>query len=123
MYQSNAESPGLPDYSTDVAIDGYVQFGDSYAAGMGTGTTTSDKCRVGSNNYGKLLYRWFNNGNIPFESRVCSGDTLSGVNNQINAWSSSNVPNVGTISGKQFLRVPITFYSCLHKELYDPWGW
>ena len=34
---------------------GYVAFGDSYAAGMGTGVTSDDPCRVGSNNFAKLL--------------------------------------------------------------------
>jgi hypothetical protein len=37
-------------------IEGYVHFGDSYASGMGTGTTTGDSCRVGSSNCKCLFF-------------------------------------------------------------------
>jgi hypothetical protein len=33
-----------------ISVPGHVHFGDSYASGMGTGTTSTDSCRVGSNN-------------------------------------------------------------------------
>ncbi|KAK6065946.1 esterase family protein [Seiridium cupressi] len=81
-----------------VAIGGYVHFGDSYAAGMGTGTTSTDKCRVGSNNYGTLLYQSFADSTIPFQSTACSGDTLTGLASQISSWSTSDVSTVGTVS-------------------------
>lgn len=38
-----------------VSVTGYVHFGDSYASGMGTGTTSGDSCRVGSSNCEFLL--------------------------------------------------------------------
>ena len=40
-----------------ISVTGYVHFGDSYASGMGTGTTSSDSCRVGSNNCKSLQFR------------------------------------------------------------------
>jgi len=81
-------------------IEGYTAFGDSYAAGLGTGTTSTDSCRVGENNYGKLLHKSWNNDKIPFESKVCSGDTLIGLNRQIDGWNvkHQNESNVGTVS-------------------------
>ena len=39
-----------------ISVTGYVHFGDSYASGMGTGTTSSDSCRVGSNNCESLQF-------------------------------------------------------------------
>lgn len=34
----------------ELSVKKYVHFGDSYASGMGTGKTSGDSCRVGSNN-------------------------------------------------------------------------
>jgi lysophospholipase L1-like esterase len=65
---------------------GYVAFGDSYAAGMGTGTTSSGGCRVGSNNFGKLLNEFTNDANVDFQPLMCSGDTTIGLARQINEW-------------------------------------
>jgi hypothetical protein len=55
--QSEGQCPYVNDYvvvdGTDpdgIAVTGYVHFGDSYASGMGTATTSGDSCRVGSNN-------------------------------------------------------------------------
>ncbi|KAI0380577.1 SGNH hydrolase [Hypomontagnella monticulosa] len=85
------------DLGDDLDIDGYVQFGDSFGAGMGTGSTSWDSCRVGSNNYGRLLREWLGK-KIPFEQKVCSGDTTKGLNRQIDEWKNPKVPNVGTVS-------------------------
>jgi hypothetical protein len=41
---------GAEDDEDELSIMKYVHFGDSYASGMGTGTTSGDSCRVGSNN-------------------------------------------------------------------------
>lgn len=79
-------------------IVGYVHFGDSYGAGMGTGTTSGDACRIGENNFGDLLYKSWNDKGIPYERKVCSGDTIKGLNRQIDEWKDSNKTNVGTIS-------------------------
>lgn len=70
--------------------NGYVAFGDSYAAGLGTGTTSEDKCRIGSNNYGNLLMRYTDNLNVVYEPRQCSGDTVVGLAKQIDAWHAGN---------------------------------
>jgi hypothetical protein len=77
---------------------GYVAFGDSYGAGMGTGTTTTDSCRVGSNNFADLLMRWTNNNNVDFQRKVCSGDTTVGLNRQIDEWKNPSKADIATVS-------------------------
>lgn len=77
---------------------GYVAFGDSYAACLGTGTTTTDKCRVGSNNFGHLLYQWTNNPDVDYQQHACSGDEVTGLERQINEWSDAGKANVATLS-------------------------
>jgi hypothetical protein len=77
---------------------GYVAFGDSYAAGMGTGKTTTDSCRVGEYNIGDLLNKWTNNPGIDFQRKICSGDTLVGLNRQIDEWENPTRADVATIS-------------------------
>lgn len=98
-------------------IKGHVHFGDSYASGMGTGTTSGDNCRVGSNNCkclvpqhllndanayaidGGLVHDWFTNkDSIDFERRSCSGDTVDGLNQQVEAWSNAGKANLGTVT-------------------------
>ena len=74
------------DPNEPLAISGLVTFGDSYGAGMGTGTTSGDACRVGSNNYEQLFYDWVGDSSIPFERKVCSGDTTEGLNKKIDEW-------------------------------------
>lgn len=86
------------DTGNDLDIDGYVQFGDSFGAGMGTGSTSWDSCRIGSNNYGRLLHDWLGGNNIAFEQKVCSGDTTKGLNRQIDEWKDPQKPNLGTVS-------------------------
>ncbi|KAF2268066.1 SGNH hydrolase [Lojkania enalia] len=102
IVEARAECPIYDDYiqwDEEVAdIEGYVHFGDSYGAGMGTGTTTGDGCRVGQNNFGDLLYRWLDDDSIPFEKKVCSGDTTKGLNRQIDEWSDPGKATVGTVS-------------------------
>jgi hypothetical protein len=78
-------------------IGAYVHFGDSYGAGMGTGTTSTDKCRVGSNNFGRLIYAWMNDTNIEHVEKVCSGDTLRGLADKINSWSDPGKASIGTL--------------------------
>ncbi|KAH6720758.1 SGNH hydrolase-type esterase domain-containing protein [Leptodontidium sp. MPI-SDFR-AT-0119] len=82
----------------DIPIGQYVHFGDSYGAGMGTGTTSTDKCRVGSNNFGKLLHLWMNDASVEYVEKVCSGDTLTGLAGQISSWSNPGRASIGTLS-------------------------
>ena len=77
---------------------GYVAFGDSYAAGMGTGVTSGDSCRVGSNNFGRLLNTWTSNPNVEYQELVCSGDTTVGLNRQIDAWANPGNADLATVS-------------------------
>jgi hypothetical protein len=75
---------------------GYVAFGDSYGAGLGTGATSTDACRVGSNNFGSLLNQWTNNPNVNYQQKVCSGDTTVGLNRQIDEWKWPSLADVVT---------------------------
>ena len=77
---------------------GYVAFGDSFAAGMGTGTTSTDPCRIGSNNFGALLDAWTNNDAVAFQQKACSGDTTIGLNRQIDEWTDPQQADVATVS-------------------------
>ncbi|KAI9890439.1 MAG: hypothetical protein M1814_003923 [Vezdaea aestivalis] len=77
---------------------GYVAFGDSYGAGMGTGTTSLDVCRVGSNSFSNLLNTAFNKPDIDFQRRVCSGDTTVGLNRQIDEWTNPKKADLATVS-------------------------
>ncbi|PVH79610.1 esterase family protein [Cadophora sp. DSE1049] len=66
---------------------------------MGTGTTSSDSCRVGSNNYGELLRQWLSSdASITYERHSCSGDTISGLNSQIGKWGNMGTATVGTLT-------------------------
>jgi hypothetical protein len=65
---------------------------------MGTGTTSTDKCRVGSHNFGAPINKWTNNPNVDYQERVCSGDTTVGLNGQIRAWTNPSKTNVATVS-------------------------
>jgi lysophospholipase L1-like esterase len=77
---------------------GYVHFGDSYGAGMGTGTTSGDACRVGSNNFGRLLNEFTNDPSIDYQNHACSGDTTVGINRQIDEWTRPEKADVATMS-------------------------
>lgn len=99
-------------------IVGYVHFGDSYAAGMGTGTTTSDACRVDENKYGKVLYNFWKDDKISFESKVCSGDTTKGSNRQIDEWKDPQKAKVGTVS---MGGINIGFYDLIQNCIITPW--
>lgn len=76
---------------------GMVSFGDSFAAGMGTGKTTGDTCRVGSNNYGTLLNKYLGE-HIPIEKKMCSGDTTTGLERQIKEWKSASTVDFATLT-------------------------
>lgn len=65
---------------------------------MGTGTTKGDSCRVGSNNFGKLINDFTNNPDVDFQLRTCSGDTTVGVTRQINEWTNPEKADVATMS-------------------------
>ncbi|KAJ0382123.1 hypothetical protein COL922a_013189 [Colletotrichum nupharicola] len=86
------------DESARTRVAGYAHFGDSYASGMGTGTTSGDACRVGSNNYGDLIYKWLND-SIAWEGpKSCSGDTTVELMQKLDAWSTAADTNVVTLT-------------------------
>ncbi|KAF5511096.1 Lipase [Colletotrichum siamense] len=87
------------DESARTRVAGYAHFGDSYASGMGTGTTSGDACRVGSNNYGDLIYKWLNDDSIAWEGpKSCSGDTTVELMQKLDAWSTAADTNVVTLT-------------------------
>jgi lysophospholipase L1-like esterase len=82
--------------------NGYVAFGDSYAAGIGTGTTDGDGCRKGSYSYPKQLAQLSAEG-IDFQNLPCSGaivrEVLQGNNKgQIDKWENPGNADFATLS-------------------------
>ncbi|QYT03219.1 Mutanase [Trichoderma simmonsii] len=98
-------------------VEGMVHFGDSYASGMGTGTTSGDSCRVGSNNYGVLVQQTFLNAfsdPIDYQGMSCSGDTVDGFNSQIDRWSNADKARIGTVTiGGNDLNFSDLVYYCV----------
>jgi lysophospholipase L1-like esterase len=81
---------------------GYVAFGDSFAAGFGTGTTTTDSCRRGEFSYPKQLNASAPAG-IDFQNIACSGAVITeiisgGANSQIDAWINPADSDIATLS-------------------------
>ena len=68
---------------------GYAAFGDSYAAGIGTGNSSTWGCRQGRYAYPDLISSTAPN--IDFQNLACSGATVQNVlsggpNSQVDAW-------------------------------------
>ncbi|OGE47618.1 hypothetical protein PENARI_c040G05131 [Penicillium arizonense] len=79
-------------------VTGQVHFGDSFAAGMGTGNTpTAQKCRVGSNNFGQLLHDSFVGG-FDYQNLACSGDTVAGLYDKLHGWQNPTVDSLATMT-------------------------
>ncbi|VBB84421.1 Putative Esterase [Podospora comata] len=89
---------GSPEEIDATGIIGFAHFGDSYASGMGTGTTSTDKCRIGSNNYGDLLNKFFDNKQIVYDRRSCSGDTTEGLYKKIEEWDQKKADETNVIT-------------------------
>jgi hypothetical protein len=105
--------------------NGYVAFGDSFATGMVTGITTTDACRVGENNYTELLFKWTNKPDIDFQNHVCSGDTVMGINRQIDEWASPENHDLATISvgGNDVGFADIVKSCVINANILNPWKW
>ena len=81
---------------------GYVAFGDSYAAGIGSGTTEGDGCRKGSYSYPRQLAAMAT-GDIDFQNLPCSGAVVGevlqgGDKSQIDAWTNPGNADIATLS-------------------------
>ncbi|KAF1985972.1 SGNH hydrolase [Aulographum hederae CBS 113979] len=81
---------------------GYVAFGDSYAAGIGTGVTEGSGCRQGQYSYPKQLAA-LAEGNFDFQNFACSGAVVGellqgGAKSQIDAWTNPGNADTATIS-------------------------
>lgn len=68
---------------------GYTAFGDSYAAGIGTGNTSTWVCRQGRFSYPDLIASSVRD--IDFQNLACSGATVQnllsgGAHSQVDAW-------------------------------------
>lgn len=71
---------------------GYTAFGDSYAAGIGTGNTSTWGCRQGQFAYPDLIASTVQD--IDFQNLACSGATVQnllggGAYSQVDAWSAT----------------------------------
>ncbi|OLN96838.1 Mutanase Pc12g07500-like protein 1 [Colletotrichum chlorophyti] len=90
--------------------------------GMGTGVTTTDKCRVGSNNYGDLIYNYFGSSSIPYQRLSCSGDTTDGLNAQIDKWTGADQVDLVTLTmGGNDLGFSDLVYYCVITP--NTWRW
>ncbi|OJJ98707.1 hypothetical protein ASPACDRAFT_30615 [Aspergillus aculeatus ATCC 16872] len=109
-------------YDNSDQVTGLVHFGDSFAAGMGTGRTPWTYCRVGSENYGKLLYNYFDNTSLPYQNYACSGDTTVGLADKVSAWTVTSDTNVGTLTmGGNNLGFDDIVYYCILTPNW--WRW
>jgi lysophospholipase L1-like esterase len=84
---------------------GYVAFGDSYAAGIGAGSTSGDGCRVGLLSYPNQLNIWVESlqPNIDFQNLPCSGAVVTevlqgGSKSQIDKWTNPSKADRATLS-------------------------
>jgi hypothetical protein len=101
---------------------GFVAFGDSFAAGTGTGTgiPSSGKCRVGSSNFGDLLREYTNDSNVYFQSEVCAGATTKGLDAQIDAWAIPRTSDLATVSiGRNDIGFNDIIYWCILTPVPD----
>ncbi|CAF9936141.1 MAG: hypothetical protein ALECFALPRED_006712 [Alectoria fallacina] len=80
---------------------GYTAFGDSYAAGIGTGNTSTWGCRQGRFSYPDLIASTVRD--IDFQNLACSGATVQnllsgGAHSQVDAWANPSVTDIATLS-------------------------
>ncbi|KAH2034642.1 hypothetical protein KXV65_000174 [Aspergillus fumigatus] len=111
------------DHGSGFEISGLVSFGDSFAAGMGTAKTTTDRCRVGGNNYGDLIHQHLGDDRISIEKRVCSGDTTTGLRRQIDEWTGASPANMATLTmGGNDLGFSNIVWYCVITPFSSPFG-
>lgn len=81
---------------------GYVAFGDSFAAGIGTGTTEWSGCRQGEFAYPKLIASTAQD-NPDFQNLACSGAVIDdllqgGDKSQVDSWVNPGNADIGTLT-------------------------
>lgn len=105
------------------AITGQVHFGDSFAAGLGTGTTSGNKCRVGSNNFGQLLHDSFEEG-FDYQNLACSGDTVAGLYDKLHGWQNPTGDSFATMTiGGNDVGFSDIVKHCILRYWNAPIGW
>ncbi|KAJ6103765.1 mutanase [Penicillium sp. IBT 16267x] len=110
-------------------VTGQVHFGDSFAAGMGTGSMKdtgsifADKCRVGSNNFGSLLYDSFTEG-FEFQNLACSGNTVAGLYDKLHGWQNPTTDSLATMTiGGNDVGFADIVKHCILRYFDSPIGW
>lgn len=94
---NSISEPGLG--ASASKITGYAHFGDSYASGMGAGTTSTDKCRIGSNNYGDQIHTFLNDPDMVWPGPLsCSGDTTVELDKKIDDWKTAKDTTLATLT-------------------------
>lgn len=123
---TSADLPAPPDVATSTSnpvLRGLYSFGDSYAAGIGTGTTSGDTCRQGSRSYPVQMYSWLSTHGSPsmnHKTVACSGDTTDGVAKQIENWSDADNYDVITLSvGGNDIGFSTLVYYCILTPSYS----
>lgn len=64
---------------------------------MGTGYTTTGSCRIGTANVGDLIHAQNPKG-IDYQRKMCSGDTTTGLNRQIDEWKTPENADLATVT-------------------------
>jgi lysophospholipase L1-like esterase len=64
---------------------------------MGTGYTTTGSCRIGTANVGDLINAQNPEG-VDYQRKMCSGDTTTGLDRQINEWTNPQNADIATIT-------------------------
>jgi hypothetical protein len=65
---------------------------------MGTGTTTTDACRVGSSNYGQLINDFIGDSSVSYQRLSCSGDTTDDLIEKLSGWTTMASTTVATLT-------------------------
>lgn len=64
---------------------------------MGTGVTGTGHCRIGTANVGDLINAQNPTG-IDYQRKMCSGDTTTGFNRQIDEWENPENADIATVT-------------------------
>lgn len=89
---------------------------------MGTGVTSQDSCRIGSANIGDLIHAHTANASVDYQRKMCSGDTVVGLNRQIEEWKNPENTDLATVTiGGNDLGFSDIVMNCI--LVPNPWHW
>lgn len=87
---------------------------------MGTGSTGTGSCRIGTANVGDLINAYTGRKDIDYQRKMCSGDTTTGLNKQIDGWTNPKNADIATVTmGGNDLGFSDLVMNCV----LVPWSW